>query len=161
MRHLWLTIPAALCLSPAGCGYFKGPKLALSTAPSSTQAESEKPVVRWTPSAPREQARIHGLTAEQWAKHLEHTDRTFILHAARALHVLGAEGRPHLVQGLDSANPETRRICLEALTVADLRSYGEEGKRLLVKLAGDRFDLRIRERAGLYISQWNQTVPAP
>src|SRR5438552_18544249 len=161
MRHVRLTILAALLTTPAGCDYFKGPKLTISTAPTTTQAEGEKAAVRWTPTQAREQMRFHGLTAEQWAKYLEHADRTAILRAARALHVLGAEGRPHLVQGLDSSNPETRRICLESLTVSDLRSYGEEGKRLLVKLAGDRSDLRIRERASLYISQWNQAVPAP
>jgi hypothetical protein len=163
MRRLRFAMLATLFLSPTGCDYFKGPKLALSTAPgsNSTQAEAAKPAVQWPPSRPREQARFHGMTAEQWAKYVEHPDRVSIHNAARALRVLGAEGRPFLVQALDSSNPETRRICLESLTVADLRSYGEEGKRLLVKLAGDRSDLRIRERAGLYIAQWNQTVPAP
>ena len=111
MRHVRLAILLALLTTPAGCDYFKGPKLTISTAPTTTQTEGEKAAVRWTPTQARDQMRFHGLTAEQWAKYLEHADRTAILRAARALHVLGAEGRPHLVQGLDSSNPETRRIC--------------------------------------------------
>ena len=80
--------------------------------------------------------------------------------AARLQH-LGAQGRPFLVQGLEHPNPETRRLCLENLSVSDLRCYGDPGRQLLVRLSSDHADLRIRERASAYLRLWGQTAPAP
>lgn len=58
------------------------------------------------------------------------------------MHILGSEGRPYLIQGLESPYAENRRAALEALTVSDMRSYGEEGRQMLIKLAGDHGDMR-------------------
>ena len=77
------------------------------------------------------------------------------------MHILGSEGRPYLIQGLESPYAENRRAALEALTVSDMRSYGEEGRQMLIKLAGDHGDMRIRDRATLYLTQWNRATPAP
>ena len=73
---------------------------------------------------------------------------------------MGADGRPQLLRGLDSPNPETRRHCLEQLSLADLRSFGDTGKQTLIRLAGDPADIRIRERANSYLNQWHKTIPA-
>ena len=59
-----------------------------------------------------------GKTADQWARALRGGDREEIGEACRALHVLGREGRDYLVQGLDSSNAETRRLCLNTLTIS-------------------------------------------
>jgi hypothetical protein len=92
---------------------------------------------------------------------LEAKENEEIWRAARALHIMGAEGRPHLYRGLDSASTHTRRICLENLTVADVRCWGDEGRQRLVTLAGDVEDVRIRERASYYLAQWRSSIPAP
>jgi hypothetical protein len=78
-----------------------------------------------------------------------------------ALRVFGSEGRPHLMRALESSNPQTRFIALESLSLADFRSYGDDGRRLLIKLSGDRNDFRIRERAASYLAQWREAIPAP
>jgi len=152
-------IVLALAVGMAGCGYFQGPRLSMTTAPGAKVPEAV--TVQRATAKPRAPSKYHGWTAERWAEALEHRDRESIRRAAQALKVLGAEGRPYLIAGLESSNPETRRFCLEVLTVADFRVYGEQGKQLLVKLAGDPVDLRIRERANQYILQWNQAIPAP
>jgi hypothetical protein len=77
------------------------------------------------------------------------------------LAVLGHEGRGLLFQGLESSEPETRRMCLERLSICDFKKQGESGRQLLVKMAGDHDDVRIRERATSYLSQWHGTIPAP
>ena len=98
---------------------------------------------------------------EEWAEALQAKEQEEVWRAARALHVMGAEGRPYLWQGLENPSVHTRRICLENLTVADLRCYGDDGRRRLVTLAGDVEDVRIRERASYYLAQWRYAIPAP
>jgi hypothetical protein len=147
-----------------GCG--KSPKLAMHTGSDgrssrTTDVDSAVGGAAKTQHKPREKSKYHGWTAEQWARALESSESESILRACQALHILGAEGRPHLFRGLESDGPETRRLCLESLSVSELRSFGEDGKQMLIKLAGDRSDIRIRERASLYITQWNQATPAP
>lgn len=102
-----------------------------------------------------------GRSIEEWAQALQAKEQEEIWRAARALHVLGAEGRPHLYHGLESPSVHTRRICLENLTVADLRCWGDEGRQRLVTLAGDPDDLRIRDVASYYLMQWKYVTPAP
>jgi hypothetical protein len=102
-----------------------------------------------------------GKTAEQWGASLAAKEWETAWRASWALRILGPEGRPHLIKALQNPNPQTRRIALESLTVSDLRAYGENGRQLLVKLAGDKADARIRERACLYLSMWRQVIPAP
>jgi hypothetical protein len=102
-----------------------------------------------------------GRTPEQWAQVLNTPNREDVAEAARALKVLGSEGRPYLLQGLESSQAETRRLCLENLTVSDLKKQGEGGRQLLVKLAGDPADMRIRGRATAYLGQWGGTIPSP
>ena len=67
----------------------------------------------------------------------------------RGLRVLGFRGRPYLLRGLEHPNAETRRICLELLSVSDLCAEGEQGRLLLMKLSGDPADFRIRQRGTL------------
>ncbi len=156
-----LTVLAGVTVLFAGCG-FEGPRLAVpstpgNAAPQADQSEGRKAVAKTgSTKAPRYQ----GKTAEQWSQTLQTTDLEKKTQASRALRVLGSEGRPFLIQGLEDPNPETRRVCLESLTVSDLRASGDQGRQLLVKLAGDAMDIRIRERAGLYLSQWNRAAPA-
>jgi hypothetical protein len=141
----------------------RGPKLAIPKEQSSLAEQSEPPpppVARSAASKAPADFHYQGRTIEQWAKELKTSDVDKLRRAAGALRVVGAAGRPYLVQGLQSSLPETRRICLEYLTVADLRVYGEQGKRLLVKLTGDANDCRIRERASLYLVNWESSVPA-
>jgi hypothetical protein len=102
----------------------------------------------------------HGKTPEQWGEILKDGDMNKAYKAARALKIMGAEGRPYLFEGLESSHPECRRLALESLSVSDLRSHGEDGRRMLIKLAGDRSDMRIRERATHYLAQWNNAIPA-
>jgi hypothetical protein len=117
---------------------------------------------QWSrPPGPAKATSYQNLTPEQWGRLLESPDRDRVLEACRALWVLGPHGRPYLIQGLESPSSETRRLCLETLTVSDLRATGEPGRQILVKLAGDPADLRIRERAHVYLGQWNRAVPSP
>jgi hypothetical protein len=104
---------------------------------------------------------FHGRSPEEWGRLLDDADREDAARACHALRVLGAEGRPYLIQGLQNPRTETRRVCLENLSVSDLRAAGESGRQLLLALAGDRTDLRIRERAGLYLAQWPRAIPSP
>lgn len=101
-----------------------------------------------------------GLSAHDWGQILVTGDRQSAQKACMALKVMGAEGRPHMLRGLDSPNPETRRLCLEQMPLADIRSFGETGKQTLIRLAGDPADIRIRERANTYLNQWSKTLPA-
>lgn len=146
---------SALCLT--GCPFFRGPKVAVPAKETASQpAETRK--------ASQSKARnpYQGRTPEQWGETLLNSnDRSMVIQASRALQVLGSEGRPYLVQALESPYPENRRVALEALSVADLRAYGEQGRRVLIKLAGDHGDFRIRERAGAYLMEWNQVAPNP
>ena len=160
MRSRFGVFLLLLALAAAGCD---GPRLPKGAIPSGTAPEGAEPTHRLTglPHHVRHRNRYQGRTADEWAKELESKDLTEIWRAAQALHVLGAEGRPHLVHGLESASADTRRVCLENLTVPDLRAYGEEGQRLLVQLAGDHDDMRIRERASYYLKEWNRWIPAP
>ena len=144
-----------------GCG-FEGPRLAVPSTRANNANQAAQPEPRKFAAKPqaRKAPRYHGKTAEQWSQTLQTTELEKKNQAGRALHILGSEGRPFLIQGLEDSNPETRRVCLEALTVSELRAAGDQGRQLLVKLAGDPMDIRIRERAGLYLSQWNRAAPA-
>jgi hypothetical protein len=106
-------------------------------------------------------SRYLGRSPEEWGQALDDSSLDVVRQACHALTVMRGEGRPYLWKGLTSAVPETRRMCLEALSVADLRTFGHEGRATLVRLAGDRADLRIRERATRYLKEWNKTSPAP
>src|SRR5437899_2049210 len=142
--RIWASL-ATLVLGVAGCDMPRGPKLAISTARGS-DAEADEPVVvarKPQPSVPATTP-YQGKTLEQWAQALNDDNPSVVSRASRALHVMGAAGRPYLIQGLESHNPETRRMCLERLTVSDFKSYGQRGRDLLLKLAGDPVDLRIR-----------------
>jgi hypothetical protein len=102
-----------------------------------------------------------GKTAAEWAKVLQGGNREEVAEACRALQVMHREGREHLFQGLDSSIPETRRLCLETLTIADLKKLGDASRQKLVKLSGDRDDVRIRERAAFLLREWHGSIPAP
>jgi hypothetical protein len=106
-------------------------------------------------------ARYDGLTVAEWGARLTDPDREVAWRAALALRVLGSDGRPYLMKALESSNSQTRFIALESLALSDFRSYGEDGRRLLIKLSGDRLDFRIRERAVMYLAQWRDSTPAP
>jgi hypothetical protein len=156
------TIPALLLLLPlsaCACDDYRGPRLAISTQPGS--AAATEPTRRATPGTHKGPRVYGGKTAEQWGKLLDSNDRDEVVEACRALHVMGRDGRAHLIRGLDSANPETRRLCLETLTIADFKKMSEAGRAKLVQLAGDRDDVRIRERATYYLGQWHGSIPAP
>jgi hypothetical protein len=164
MRHSHAAALVVLGLLAAGCDSSRAPRQAIPGASSNneTQASGGDTVMVSRPKAkPKKKVLYQGRTAEQWGQILAAGDEDQIWQASLALRVMGAEGRPHLVKGLQSPAPHTRRICLETLSVCDFRSYGEDGRRLLVELAGDDADVRIRERAALYLSQWSRAIPAP
>jgi hypothetical protein len=92
---------------------------------------------------------------------LRGNNREEIVEACRALHVLGRQGRQQLFAGLDSPNPEARRLCLETLSIADFKLLSDSGRQKLVTLSGDRDDMRIRERAAQLLGQWHGSIPAP
>ena len=154
---VWLVFFA---LAVAGCDGSQLPKGAIPGGSAPDENETEQRLTG-LPHRPRHRNRYQGRTADEWARSLESKDLEEIWRAAQALHVLGGEGRPHLVQGLESPSPDTRRVCLENLTVPDLRAFGDHGQRLLIQLAGDHADIRIRERASYYLQEWNRTIPAP
>jgi hypothetical protein len=172
MRHGCWSGLAILCLGLAGCEDGPaGPAHAVpgvplvKARPSTTPAVAGESVAAGdrlaSPPQVQTPARYDGLTVDEWARHLTDPDRSVAWRAALALRVLGSEGRPHLMRALESSNPQTRFIALESLTLADFRAYGEEGRRLLIKLSGDRLDFRIRERASMYLAQWRDALPAP
>jgi hypothetical protein len=163
MRRLVLGGVTALCFLPAACDVPRGPRLAVGP-------DTSKGAAAAAPAA-KAHAADHaighdctvycGHTPEEWGKALQANDRAQVVEACRALRVLGPEGRPHLWQGLGSPQAETRRLCLESLTTSDFKKQGEAGRQMLVKLAGDRSDIRIRERATAYLGQWHGTIPSP
>jgi hypothetical protein len=160
MRSLAVGIVAAACLFPAGCRYFRSTKISLPPGGQGTEREQE-PLPR-PPHLPQSKSLYQGWSAEQWGDVLMNSeDPNAARRASVALHILGAEGRPSLVQALESPVPENRLIALETITPADLRAYGDRGRRLLLNLAGDPADLRIRNRAAFYLMQWDRAAPAP
>jgi hypothetical protein len=164
MRDAHASALIVLGFLAAGCDSARAPKQAIPAANASAESEASagSVVVESRPqSRPKKKVLYQGRTAEQWGAALGAPDENEIWRASLALRVLGAEGRPHLVKGLQSPAPNTRRICLETLSVCDFRCYGEDGRRLLVQLAGDDADVRTRERAALYLSQWSRAIPAP
>jgi hypothetical protein len=165
IRHVVALLVVALGV--AGCDPIKAPKQAVPGQPEpAPESQADKPADKppdWPP--PPTAAKAHkklyqGRTLEQWAEALNAKEEEEIWRAARALHILGAAGRPFLYRGLESPSVHTRRICLMVLTVADIRCYGDDGRRRLVELAGDQEDMRIRERASYYLAMWRKVVPA-
>jgi hypothetical protein len=158
----FLTTVFALVLLLSGCDSYRGPRLALPTGPSRAAESASVPSSPTTPPARSDPERVYsGKKLADWGKALESADRDDVIEACRALHVLGPEGRPYLFAGLDSPRAETRRLCFERLTVADFKREGEEGRRRLLKLAGDKGDIRIRERAASFLSAWHGSLSAP
>ena len=156
----WFVLVALSAL--AGCDSSEAPRMAVPTVGAARSTEVAKPATlaekdRTTAS----KSRYSGRSPEEWGEALNDPSLDVVRQACRALKVLRADGRPYLMKGLDSAVPETRRLCLEALSVPDLRSFGEQGRAALVRLAGDRADVRIRELATRYLKEWHQSIPAP
>jgi hypothetical protein len=161
MTRSW-PIVAALCCGLGGCDSSEAPRMAVPTGAAGRSAEAAAPSgAAKAKAAPAAKVRYHGRTAEQWAQALEDPSLDTVRQACRALKVLRGEGRQYLLKGLESSVPETRRMCLEALSVSDLRSFGDPGREILVRLAGDPADVRIRELATRYLKEWHQTIPAP
>lgn len=141
-----------------GCDSSPEPKLTIPTPPKAASTLDKASAARSSLSA--RQTRYHGKTAEEWARDLSDLDLDKLRQACLSLRILGAEGRSYLIQGLESPQAETRRMCLEVLSISDLLTLGEEGRQLLVKLAGDPQDIRIRERASEYLRDWKNHIPA-
>jgi hypothetical protein len=161
VRRIIPCLLPALSLLACGCDDYRSPRLAIATnAAGPGTAQVSRPP-GGAPPARKGPAVYGGKTADQWAEALKGSDRDEIVEACRALHVLGREGREHLLQGLDCPHCETRRLCLATLTIADFKKKGEAGRQRLVKLAGDRDDVRVRERASFLLSQWHGSIPAP
>lgn len=166
-----------LWVAPLGVGLLVGCDASLDPIPANTNApvpeSGAKESVTATPDAkvkaaptipalPKGPERSYqGKTAKQWGEVLVAADRKAALEAAWALKILGAEGRPQLIRGLESGKPHIRRTSLESLSVSEIRAYGDRGRDMLVMLAGDRDDPCIRERACLYLMQWRNAIPAP
>jgi hypothetical protein len=149
-------------LGVLGCDNSRAPRMAVPT--NSTNSADPKANPDTGPIALSSlpvKTRYQGRSPEEWGQVLASEDLNQARQAALALKILRAEGRPYLVKGLESPLPETRRLCLECLTVSDLRCYGDQGRKALVKLAGDRMDMRIRERATQYLKEWDRSIPAP
>ncbi len=153
--------PIVLCLGLVsalliawGCDKLGSPRLAMTTGSGSGEGS-------WPPVGRSSRKTVYGgKTPDDWGHLLASKDLEEVGDACRALRVLGTEGRPYLIKGLSNPQPETRRLCLETLTVADIRTQGDAGRRLLVRLSGDRDDLRIRERAAIYLAQWGTSAPS-
>lgn len=149
----------------AGCDSSRGPRLGQGPAPA--DAKNQEEPNDWIKrrigqhSQAAKSGRYHGKTVDEWAQLLNDSDREEIARGAQALWVLGARGRRHLMEGLESPSPETRRICLETLTVSDFKAEGEQGRLMLMKLMGDHADFRIRQIADSYIRQWSIALPSP
>jgi hypothetical protein len=159
------TIPTALLLLilfACACDDPRGPRLSISTNPAATEATERATTATTKRGTTTKGPRVYGgKTAGQWAQDLQGNNREQVAEACRALHVLGREGREHLFQGLDSSNVETRRLCLQTLTIADFKRLSDSGRQKLVQLAGDHDDVRIRERAAALLQQWHGSIPAP
>lgn len=171
MRNLTWASGVVAVLILVGCDMPRGPRLSMTTAPgrateqsdvsrSPAPAQPEQPPLRASAKGAVAN-RYHGHSLEQWAEKLSDSDPKVVSRAGHALHVLGSPGRPYLIQGLESPYPETRRLCLENLSVSDLKAQGERGRETLVKLAGDIHDMRIRQKATQYLEQWNGAIPSP
>jgi hypothetical protein len=163
-----------LCLGLAGCDDGSGgPAHAVPGTPPARGRTASTPVAPPAGEGPKVgdrlaaapqvtgPARYDGLTVAEWGARLTDPDRDVAWRAALALRVLGSEGRPYLMKALEDSGAQTRFIALESLSLADFRSYGEDGRRLLIKLSGDRLDFRVRERAVMYLARWRDSVPAP
>ena len=159
MGNTFWRIVVLAALGLLGCDNSRSPRMAMPTNSAEQKANLDTGSIALS-SLPVK-TRYQGRTAEEWGQVLGHEDLNLARQAAQALKVLRADGRPYLVKGLESPVPETRRLCLECLTVSDLRSYGDQGRKALVKLAGDRMDLRIRERATQYLKEWDRSIPSP
>jgi hypothetical protein len=122
-------------------------------------ADRPGPAIPALPKGPERS--YQGKTARQWGDSLIAAERGPARDAAWALKILGQEGRPQLLRALESGKPHVRRTALESLSVSEIRAHGDHGRDLLVKLAGDRDDPCIRERACLYLMQWRDVLPAP
>ncbi len=166
MRPPMIVVAVLTGVVGCGCDSFRGPNLAIPTAKKEATA---KTAVAVPPSIPppadtkkNGTATVYGgALPRDWAKDLQSTDRAEVMEACRALRVLGPEGKPFLFQGLENPNAETRRLCFESLTLADFKRQHEEGRQRLVKLAGDKADIRIRERATALLTHWHSSVLAP
>lgn len=167
------SVLAACGLLACGCDGYRGPRLTVPPAPlantepataappsSPVQVPAEAPATASAKHEHETECRYCGRTQSEWCTMLRSADRAEVIEACRALRVLGPEGRPHLLEGLDSPRAETRRLCFESLSLSDFKRQGEDGRRRLVKLAGDRHDMRIRERATSYLAQWHGSLSA-
>jgi hypothetical protein len=154
---LWTVLPGLILLA-YGCDSYRGPRLAVPTSATRDQASSNPEPID---NPGRTSVSYKGSTMEQWVQGLRSPDSRQVADSCQALTVLGHEGRSQLFQGLESSHAETRRLCLEHLSISDFKKHGESGRRLLVKLAADRSDIRIRERAAGYLAQWHGTIPSP
>ncbi len=152
-------LPLLLALSAAACDDYRGPRLSISTNAAGT-APAGRPA-GGAPPAKQGPMVYGGKTADEWCEMLYSGNRQDVAEACRALHVMNREGCGHLVKGLDSSNAETRRMCLDTLTIADFKKLGDAGRQKLVKLSGDRDDVRIRERSTFLLQQWHGSIPAP
>lgn len=170
MRDVCWTMPVCLVLL-AGCDASLDP-IPANTKGTNTEegakesgpaaAEATKRAAPTIPAPPKgPEHSYQGKTARQWGDSLFAADRKAALEAAWALKILGAEGRPQLVRALESGKPHVRRTALESLSVSEIRAHGDRGRDLLVRLAGDRDDPCIRERACLYLMQWRDAIPMP
>jgi len=163
MYRIFRGVLPLVLLAASACDDFRGPRLALTTNRSTESAPptAHSRPVGGAPPAHKGPTIYGGKTAAEWGQVLQGNNRDDVIEACRALRVLGHEGREHLFQGLGSSNPETRRLCLGTLAIADFKKLGDDGRQKLVKLAGDRDDVRIRDRATLLLSEWRGSIPAP
>jgi HEAT repeat protein len=75
--------------------------------------------------------------AVRWAEQLNDRNLVAQHQAAMALRELGAEGFPHLLDGLQSDAAETRLLCLQALPRTLLLAHADRAFRLLLRLLHD------------------------
>jgi hypothetical protein len=162
MRYLSVTC-LLLTAFLLGCNRPGGPALSISTGAGAEGAEGggNARTVGWPRKKRLKPRTYQGKSVEDWGKLLDDGDPYTVARAVQALRVLGADGWSHLMKGMESSLPETRRLCLEGTSLPVFKAHGEDGRKILLKLAGDLDDIRIRQRASYYLQHWEGTAPAP
>src|SRR5712692_2980412 len=99
MRNIYVVGAVVIAVGVGGWFLFQELKPPMLATPV-PQAEAPKPSELRRRLPPPSPTSYQGRTPEQWSQVLAEGNRDDTVHACRALWVLGAQGRPYLLQGL-------------------------------------------------------------